>query len=157
MKDCGLPDVEQNARIVGGIAANPYSWPSQVFIIQSVKLDYTFPDNKTQTILTKFQCGGTLIDRNTILTSAHCFIEEISYKYNGNLYVIPIKANKYYNTTASMFKLYLGIQETIYFNKIPALPGIVIEASKVLKVRHFQQQKKKKKYPLCSYYVLFYF
>lgn len=47
-------------RIVGGVSALPHTWPWQVsmFVI--------YPDNQIG------QCGGTLIDKQFVLTAAHC-------------------------------------------------------------------------------------
>lgn len=46
------------SRIVGGEPASQYAWPWQVYI----------------TVRGSFSCGGTLIDRQHVLTAAHCIV-----------------------------------------------------------------------------------
>lgn len=49
------------AQIVGGDAADVGEWPWQVYILAG-----------------PFQCGGTLIDPNWVLTAAHCLLDEFN-------------------------------------------------------------------------------
>ena len=46
------------SRIVGGVRASDFAWPWQVYITSNGA----------------FKCGGTLIDRQHVLTAAHCII-----------------------------------------------------------------------------------
>lgn len=57
-----------NARIVGGTQAVAYSWPAQVYIVQNIKGDY-YVAGRSLTISESFSCGGTLINRYTVLTA----------------------------------------------------------------------------------------
>jgi hypothetical protein len=57
--ECGLPEIRPNIKIVGGKTAIPYSWPSQVLILQTYKFNFNYKTHST-----RFICGGTLIDRN---------------------------------------------------------------------------------------------
>ena len=43
--ECGLTNIAPNLKIVGGINANPYSWPSQVLVVQNIALDYSLSSN----------------------------------------------------------------------------------------------------------------
>ncbi|KAM3930890.1 plasminogen-like [Leptodactylus fuscus] len=58
--ECGKPKKRQNTciwKISGPCEANPHSWPWQISLRTSFNLHY---------------CGGTLIDPQWVLTSAHC-------------------------------------------------------------------------------------
>lgn len=69
-EQCGLSYINPNVKIVGGVSAIPYSWPSYVAIKINIKNDYVFPDNQTVTVETTSLCGGTLINHYTVLTAA---------------------------------------------------------------------------------------
>ncbi|KAE8602189.1 hypothetical protein XENTR_v10013903 [Xenopus tropicalis] len=58
--ECGKPKKKQRkcfGRIVGGCEAIPFSWPWQISLRTSFNLHF---------------CGGTLIDRQWVITAAHC-------------------------------------------------------------------------------------
>lgn len=50
-------------KIVGGKDARPNSWPAMAFLKINVNGGY-------------YMCGGTLIDRKTVLTAAHCLTKD---------------------------------------------------------------------------------
>lgn len=60
---CGVQPIKPNIKIVGGKDALKNSWPAMVFL-------KVFVNGET------YACGGTLIDRKTVLTAAHCLIPE---------------------------------------------------------------------------------
>ena len=55
-------------------------------------------------------CGGTLISRQSILTSAHCVPVSLTTYYQNTPFRVKIKPNSYFQTYGSMFKVYLGLQ-----------------------------------------------
>jgi hypothetical protein len=88
----------------------PNSWPSTAYIQLSYKRDEQ--DSKTnQTITVEYagKCLGSLIDRQTVLTTSNCFPSGrrlISKTGNSTIYeTVP---NKYYPTYESMITIYLG-------------------------------------------------
>ncbi len=97
-----------NLKIVGGIAAVPSSWPSHALVKLFVKTDFRFSDGKITTLSQGFMCAGTLINRYTVLTAAHCILTKFDYGYQGDQYTIPVSPNKYYPTQEAMFRVYLG-------------------------------------------------
>lgn len=65
LSECGLNfNDKDDLRIVGGKEALPYSWPSMARFFSP------YDGNLT---LGKGLCGGTIIDRETIISAAHCF------------------------------------------------------------------------------------
>ncbi|XP_078095184.1 chymotrypsin-C-like [Mustelus asterias] len=66
---CGTPAVPPiTSRVVGGVDAQPHSWPWQV------SLQYLINDNWAHT------CGGSLIAANWVMTAAHCISKSNTYR-----------------------------------------------------------------------------
>ena len=97
-------------RIVGGkVVTSKSSWPAQAFIQACYADDFYLPDLDVSTH--KSSCvvfAGTLIDRTTIVTAASNLLTSFDFDYDVNSYSFPIKANAYYRTTESMYKVFLG-------------------------------------------------
>ena len=53
-------------------------------------------------------CGGTLIDKNVILSAAHCIPKRATFYFMNVLYGYNIRVNNFYPTWESMFTIYLG-------------------------------------------------
>ena len=95
-QSCGrmLADFTTQGRIVGGEPADDYAWPWQVYI----------------TLGGSFICGGTLIDRQYVLTAAHCVIGQSS---NPSDYLVRVGAHNmassgyYTGTVYSVRSLYV--------------------------------------------------
>lgn len=72
--ECGVSSIEPNlGRIVGGVQAVKNSWPSAVLIKFSYKGNIKLPSlnggkREIVTVRLSSKCGGTLIDRSTVLT-----------------------------------------------------------------------------------------
>lgn len=110
--ECGIQSVNPNlARIVGGVKADPFSWPSAVLIIFNYRGEIQLPNENNDIVTVKLhsKCGGTLIDRTTVLTAGHCFINKIKFQYNNEEYGAPVQPTKYYKTIESMYTIYSGI------------------------------------------------
>ena len=63
-----------DSRIVGGEAASAFAWPWQVYI----------------TSQGQFKCGGTLIDRQFVITAGHCII---GVSNNAKDYLVRVGAH----------------------------------------------------------------
>ena len=137
--DCGVTNVSPNAKIVGGIVANPNSWPAQVLIIQSYSGDYTVNSNVV-TVSSEWMCGGTLINGYTVLSAAHCIVDSFDKTINGTSYSFLIyHTNNPYNPTfQSMFKIYLGAHNIsfVFNGASPPSPTVMYNVSDVIPVNH---------------------
>ncbi|CAF0826359.1 unnamed protein product [Brachionus calyciflorus] len=96
---CGLEG--KSLKIVGGEQAEGNSWPSLALIWFDYKFDI---DDQTYSYSTNV-CGGTLINQDTILTAAHCFMTSVRVTETDGLMV---ELNRYHSTFESMYTIYLG-------------------------------------------------
>lgn len=133
--ECGLSSFSSNVRIVGGTIANANSWPSAAYII------FTYGDNvylpeygRTVNITRSYMCAGTLIDRTTIVTAAHCIFSSISFTYGVTSYKLQVKPNSFYPTIASMFTVYLGLQDSSRISSSNISPAVKMSVSNVIQV-----------------------
>jgi hypothetical protein len=86
----------------------PQSWPSIAYI----EFNYKWDDeqNITQSFSSYFT--GTLISTNAILTSAHSIVTiGVSIVLDNSSVPYTVQINKYHDTVASMYTVYLGLQE----------------------------------------------
>jgi V8-like Glu-specific endopeptidase len=89
-------------------------------IIFTFKKDVTIPSTNVKlTIQSSTKCGGTLINRNTILSAAHCIPSTVSFSYNGQTYQTQVQVSSYHPTIQSMFKIYLGVYNSSALNQTP--------------------------------------
>ena len=84
------------SRIVGGTLASDFAWPWQVYI----------------TSRGQFKCGGTLIDRQHVLTAAHCII---GISNNVDDFLVRVGAHNvvrqgYYSGTYYRVRRFLSIK-----------------------------------------------
>lgn len=116
---------------MGGQVATQNSWPSIALIVFKYKFNYV-AGGSTYTSTTSTICGGTLIDKNTILTTAHCYVTSVSYTYGGSSYTYAVRTNSYYSTIASMYTVYLGLHDkTGIFDGVTSIsPGVAMSISR---------------------------
>lgn len=116
--------MEPNVKIVGGIEAVPKSWPWTALIYFKYRIE------GSGTIVV-YYCGGTLIDRVTVLTAAHCIFDRILYENKQ----IDVVTNKFFPTKESMFKVYLGVHDRTMIDFTQNIePAIAVNVAKIIKV-----------------------
>ena len=58
-------------RIIGGIVATPHSWPASAIVIFNYSALIRSQNSEPYIVYYMASCGGTLIDRHTVLTAGH--------------------------------------------------------------------------------------
>ena len=123
-------------KIIGGTIARANSWPSTVYILFSYATNYYIPFYNVTTYQSYYaNCAGTLIDRTTVVTAAHCLPESFKFKYKGITFTSKIEFSSFYPTLESMFTVYLGSQD---LNRINVAPAVKMNVSKVILVSYFE-------------------
>jgi secreted trypsin-like serine protease len=107
--ECGVGFTNvYNPKIVGGNASAANAWPSHVFFDFSYK-GYVYLNDLNQytfvNVSYSYLCGGSLIDRNTILTASHCIVSSIPIKFNSSRYTLSVKPND----PKAIYSVYLGV------------------------------------------------
>lgn len=118
--ECGNPAVKPNlrqVRIIRGHDAVPHSWP------WTVSIGYYGPRS-----IVAHACGGSLINKRTVVTATHCVVKESIFKLVGS----PVQGSNMYGTVESMMRIFVGINKrstdinqnnTYYAIKILSFPG----------------------------------
>ncbi|RNA25500.1 chymotrypsin-like elastase family member 2A, partial [Brachionus plicatilis] len=124
--ECGLHFAQPNLKIVGGQEAKPHSWPSIVMIKFNYKFSVIF-SNQIFDYNYATSCGGTLLNRDTILTAAHCIVTHAMYSFEGRLINFKVKPNQFYETYESM---YTNFRFSYHTSPIRASTDIALTHSK---------------------------
>ncbi|RNA15447.1 acrosin isoform X1 [Brachionus plicatilis] len=127
---CGSSFYDKNVRIVGGIEAEPHSWPFHVVVLRKNEKIFRY-NNQSKVLFNEFYtCGGTLINKRTVMTAAHCV-----YDHKPNDFT---RENRFYYK--SSFKVFVGWHDIqlineYFYQKELSLLGIDVE--KVIKHEMF--------------------
>lgn len=99
--------------------------PASVYL-KVVVNRYVFAQNSTWFLVRQnYSCGGTLINRDTVLTASHCILTKLDYNYNNSKYSIPISVDP------SMYIVYLGFYN---LTNEQTEPGVIKPVKKVIMV-----------------------
>ncbi|KAL9970723.1 hypothetical protein ACROYT_G023137 [Oculina patagonica] len=123
--ECGKR-VSQPSRVVGGEDATPNSWPWQISLRQKLRkeIQLLFPSlNLTNEF--EHACGGSLIEKDWVLTAAHC----VMWDKNASSYKVIVGAHHRTGSPTS-------VQETINVTKIISHSGFNFQGSGYKDLRH---------------------
>ena len=133
---CGNVTVQQNTRIAGGIQANPYSWPAQVYIQETINYKIQIGKNfynRNQ----KSSCGGTLLNRYTVLGAAHCISDKLKIDIDDD----SVQFNLPNKDISVEYTVYVGAHDTSFIDnrENPKFPTVKKAIRKVIRVNelHF--------------------
>ena len=90
------------------------------------------PSVGTYNIRESLQCAGTLIDRATVLTAAHCIQETIDVQIGGRTFTVNV-ANPFDPT---QYTVSVGLHSIAFKNNgsAPPFPGVAIAVKTVIRV-----------------------
>lgn len=135
--ECGLTYYSQNARIVGGVQAVAHSWPSIAHIVFRYTRSVDIGGGMQETFEFGASCAGTIIDRKTILTAAHCILDEVTYTdINNEEQTAPVEPNSYNPTQGSMFSVYVGLQDKSNLDNLK-YPAMKMKVARVVKHENY--------------------
>jgi len=116
------------------------SWPSTAFVLFTYGGNFYLPEYGFSVYQSKSNvCGGTLIDRSTVLTAAHCIYSQITFTYGYRTYTFPVKPNSFFPDENSMFSIYLGLQDSsLIFKNVNIAPAIKMSVKDIIVVSSVQ-------------------
>ena len=120
---------------MGGKEAVSNSWPSTSLILFRYTFEYVFNGQLYKKSISSY-CGGSLIDRQIVLTAAHCFLTDYSFSMGTSQIDIQILPNSFYPTYASMYTVYLGMHNItgVFDRKSSIDPGVAYTVKKFTRV-----------------------
>lgn len=114
------------------MAVSPNSWPATTDIL----FRYT-SEIKTSSgnhlVFGFDNCGGTIINRKTILTSASCIKSTFIAFVDKNIVNLPVEINKYHDSIESMYSVYVSVVNQINFG-VDIATARYIQVEKIIKV-----------------------
>lgn len=76
---------------------------------------------------------GTIINRKTVITAAHCILETFEYRYGNKSYLINVTENSFYPTIGSLYTVYVGVDKIITYD-VDIKPAKAVTVDRIIRV-----------------------
>ena len=96
----------------------PFSWPATT-ILEFEFISMLTLSNQSTLVYKYSYCAGVLIDRQTVLTVAHCILTNFEY-YDASQdesYTVNVTENVFRPDISSMYRLYIGLHSFIDYEE----------------------------------------
>ncbi|CAF1028591.1 unnamed protein product [Brachionus calyciflorus] len=97
------------------VTTPPHTWPATADILFNYRANY-FIDSEQYLVFAFGNCGGTLINRKAILTTASCIKDSFNTMLKNVSRTIPVTLNTFHDSFESMYEVFLAVVNQISFS-----------------------------------------
>ncbi|RNA05532.1 suppressor of tumorigenicity 14 -like protein [Brachionus plicatilis] len=136
--ECGNFQLNEFSAIPLNIAVEPNSWPATADILFRYTSEIQSPTG-THLVFGFDNCGGTIINRKAILTSASCIKRTFITFVDRKFLSFPVETNKYHETIESMYSIYVAVVNQISFG-VDIAPARYVKVEKIIKHENYDPE-----------------
>lgn len=79
---------------------------------------------------------GTILNRKTVITAAHCILETFEYRYGNKSYLINVTENSFHPKMGSLYTVYVGVDKIITYDE-DIKPAKAVNVDRIIRVTFF--------------------